>query len=187
MREDIHNALATIKQGGIILYPTDTVWGLGCDATNAEAVQKIYDIKLREESKSMIMLLDNDNKIPLYVKEVPNMAWDLLDLSDKPLTIIYPGAKNLAKNLINEDGSVGIRVTHDTFCNKLIYQLRKPLVSTSANISGKPAPAIYSEIDDYIISQADYVVKWRQEQKKKRPPSGIIKIGMSGEISVLRK
>lgn len=187
MKEDIHNALATLKQGGVILYPTDTVWGLGCDATNEEAVQKIYNIKQRAESKSMLVLLDDENKLFLYVKEVPDIAWDILELSDKPLTIIYPEAKNLAKNLINDDGSIGIRVTQDTFCSKLIYQYKKPLVSTSANISGKPTPAIYSEIDDYIISQADYVVKWRQEKKKKNKPSGIIKVGMQGAVSVLRE
>ncbi len=187
MNEDIKNAIATLKQGGVILYPTDTIWGLGCDARNEEAVQRIYQIKQREEHKSMLVLLDNDAKVSLYVKQVPNIAWDLIDMATKPLTIIYPGAKSLAGNLINEDGTIGIRITNDHFCSKLIYQLNRPLVSTSANISGNYAPAVFSEIDENIISQVDYVVKHKQEKKKKGKPSAIIKVGLNGEVEVLRQ
>ena len=187
MHDDIQKAIETLKSGGVILYPTDTIWGLGCDATNAEAVKKIYQIKQRDDSKSMLVLLDHFDKIGLYLKEVPELASDLVEMAEKPLTIIYPGAVNIAKNLIAEDGSVGIRVCADDFCQKLISRFRKPIVSTSANISGQPSPAIFDEISDDIRNAADFVVQWRQNDRTPAKPSSIIKLGIKGEIAVIRE
>src|SRR2546423_538445 len=175
IEKEIQNALEVLRSGGIILYPTDTVWGIGCDATNEEAVKKIYSLKSRTDSKSMIILLDNDARLPSYVQQVPEQAWQLIEYSEKPLTIIYSNAKNLAKNVIAEDGTIGIRVTKDTFCKKLIEKFRKPIVSTSANVSGEPAPSSYSEIKREIIGAVDYVVALRQKEKTKANPSTIIK------------
>ena len=185
MNEEIKAAADVLKKGGIILYPTDTIWGIGCDATNPEAVQRIYDIKKRPDSKSMLVLLDSEEKLNHYV-DVPAIAFDLINVSDKPLTIIYPGAVNLAENLISEDGSVGIRVTSDVFCSKLIRFLGKPIVSTSANFSGKSWPAKFSDIDQTIIDSVDYVVKYRQDEARSAKPSGIIKLGPNGEVKVIR-
>jgi len=187
MIEDLNKAIEILKSGGVILYPTDTVWGLGCDATNEKAVERIYQIKKRNDSKSMIILLDNENKIPSYIKEMPEIAWDLIDLTENPLTIIYPGAKNIATNLIAADGSIGIRVSKDIFNKKLIEKLRKPIVSTSANISGETTPKNYDEISNEIIDSVDYVVKWRQNDFSKSTPSSIIRIGVKGEIEIIRK
>ncbi|OFX88361.1 MAG: threonylcarbamoyl-AMP synthase [Bacteroidetes bacterium GWF2_33_16] len=187
MQDDIIKTLEVLKNGGVILYPTDTIWGLGCDATNEKAVSKIYEIKKRADQKSMIVLLDNANKIPSYIKEIPDIAWDLIDLTDKPLTIIYPGAKNLAPNVISENGTIGIRISKDVFNQKLIERFRKPIVSTSANISGESAPQNFDEISDEIIQAVDYVVKWRQDDYTKSNPSSIIKIGIKGEIEIIRK
>ena len=187
MNEDIKNALEVLKNGGVILYPTDTVWGLGCDATNPAAVDKIYKIKQRDDSKSMLVLLDDAGYIGSYVREVPNIAYDLIELNEDPMTLIYPDAKNLAKNLIAEDGSIGIRITKDEFCKQLLFRFRRPIVSTSANISGSTAPAIYNEISQEIISAADYVVKWRQNDKSKKKPSSIMKLGVKGDITIIRK
>ncbi len=187
MKEDLTAALQVLQRGGIILYPTDTVWGIGCDATNAEAVNMIYEIKQREDSKSMIILLDSVSRLQQYVDVIPDIAWDLVELADKPLTVIYPGAKNLAPNLPADDHSIGIRIVRDEFCKKLIERFRKPLVSTSANISGQPAPAIFSEIPHRIINAVDYVVAWRQGDSTRSNPSGIIKIGPKGEIEIIRE
>jgi len=187
MTEDIKSALEVLKSGGIILYPTDTIWGLGCDATNEKAVAKIYEIKKRDDQKSMLVLLDNENKIPLYIKEMPEIAWDLIELADKPLTIVFPGAKNLAKNLISEDGSIGIRVSKDEFNKKLIERFRKPIVSTSANISGQVSPQNFDDISDEIINSVDYIVRWRQDDHTKSSPSSIVKLGIKGEIEIIRK
>jgi L-threonylcarbamoyladenylate synthase len=186
MREDVLKALEVLKKGGIILYPTDTIWGIGCDATSAEAVSKIYKLKQRDDSKSMLVLLDNQNRLQGYVNEVPEVAWELIDVADKPMTIIYPGAKNLAKNLIAEDGSIGIRICKDNFCAELISRFKKPLVSTSANISGANAPANFSEINDLIKDSVDYIVSWRQKETKQNTSSSIIKLGTSGEIQIIR-
>jgi len=186
MHNDLKKALDVLHAGGIILYPTDTIWGIGCDATNEKAVQRIYQIKKREDSKSMLVLMENINFLSRYVEEVPEIAYDLIELSDKPLTIIYPGAKNLAKNLIARDGTLGIRLTSEDFTRQLIQRFKKPIVSTSANISGTPAPAIYDEIDPEIISSVDYVVKYRQDDLTKATPSSIIKLGVGGEIEILR-
>lgn len=187
MKEDINKALDILHQGGVILYPTDTIWGLGCDATNPDAVKKIFDIKQRDDKKSLLVLLDNAGKIPSYVNEVPEVAWNLIDLSENPLTIIYSNAKNLAPNLIAEDGSIGIRIANDPFCQKLIQRFKKPIVSTSANISGKSAPANFSEIEDEIINTVDYVVEWRQDDYSKSKASSILKLGPSGEIKIIRE
>jgi len=187
MNEDIQKALEVLRNGGIILYPTDTIWGIGCDATNADAVKKIIQIKKRNDKKSMLILVDVANRINQYIREIPEISWELIEVSDHPVTIIYPGAKNLASNLIAEDGSVGIRITKDEFCKKLIGQFKKPIVSTSANISERPSPSIFSEIDPEVINSVDYVVSWRQNDRKKATPSSIIKIGTKGEIKIIRK
>lgn len=187
MYEDIKKAVEVLKNGGIILYPTDTIWGIGCDATNEEAVKKIYEIKQRDDSKSMLVLLDNPVKLQSFVEEVPDIAWDLIELTDKPLTIIYDGAQNLAPNLIADDGSIGIRITEEEFSLKLCQQFRKPIVSTSANISGTPSPAVFKEISDEIKESVDYIVKYRQNDNQKSKPSSIMKISKSGTIQIIRK
>ena len=186
MEDDIKQACKIMQAGGIILYPTDTIWGIGCDATNAEAVKKVYELKQREDSKSMLVLIDSSAKLQSYISEVPDIAWDLIEVSDKPLTIIYPGARNLAPNLIGEDGTVGMRMTQEAFSKKLCERMRRPIVSTSANISGKASPVQFSEISKEIKQGVDYIVKYRQEEKQKSAPSGIIKLGLSGEIKVIR-
>lgn len=187
MHDDIKKAIEVLRSGGVILYPTDTIWGLGCDATNKEAVDRIYKIKQRNDSKSMLVLIDNPSKLTGYIDEVPGIAWDLIEVADKPLTIIYPGAKNLPSNLVASDGSIGIRVTNEEFSRNLCQRFRLPLVSTSANISGNPAPGNFSEIDPEIIEQVDYVVQYRRDDLSKAAPSGIIKLGVGGEVTVIRK
>jgi L-threonylcarbamoyladenylate synthase len=186
MVDDIKNALKILREGGTILYPTDTIWGIGCDATNVEAVEKVYKIKKRNESKSMIILLDDAGWLTNYVEKVPDIAFDLIELAEKPLTIIYPNAKNLAKNLVALDGSIAIRIVRDEFCKKLISQFRKPLVSTSANISNQSPPANFDEINQKILNAVDYVVKWRQDDFSRNSPSGIIKLGINNEVQVIR-
>lgn len=187
MSEDIKKALEVLKKGGVILYPTDTIWGLGCDATNQEAVKKIYEIKQRDDSKSMLVLLENPGFLTNYVQQVPDIAFDLIELTDKPLTIIYKGAKNLALNLISHDGSIGIRVASDDFCKQLISRFRKPIVSTSANISGQASPSNFHEISEEIKKAVDYIVEHRQDDYSKSQASSIIKLGPSGEIEIIRK
>ncbi|WP_153640517.1 L-threonylcarbamoyladenylate synthase [Prolixibacter sp. NT017] len=186
-REDIRQALEVLKKGGIILYPTDTIWGIGCDATNAEAVARVSELKKRESSRSMLVLMENPNLLNSYIEEVPEVAWDLIDVADKPLTIVYPGAKNLAKNLIAEDGSIGIRITEEPFTQQLIQRFHKPLVSTSANISGEPSPAFFDEVAPEIIEGVDYVVQYRQDERMPSSPSSVIKLGVGGEVQILRK
>jgi L-threonylcarbamoyladenylate synthase len=187
MIEDINVAVQVLKKGGVILYPTDTIWGIGCDATNPEAVDKIYAIKQRSDARSMLVLLDDAAGLERYLQEVPEIAWDMIELSDEPLTIIFPGAKNLAKNLVPPDGTIGIRVVRDEFCRNLIRQFRKPIVSTSANISGKSWPENFDAIDPVILQYVDYTVKWRQEDHTRGKPSSIIKLGIQGEIEIIRK
>lgn len=187
MFEDIRKATEVLRNGGVILYPTDTIWGIGCDATNEEAVKRVYEIKKRSDTKSMLVLLDNPVKLQSFVDEVPDIAWDLVDLADKPMTIIYDGARNLAPNLIAEDGSIGIRITDEEFSMKLCRQFRNPIVSTSANISGTPAPAVFRDISDEIKEAVDYIVEYRQNDNKDTKPSSIFKIGKSGTIDILRK
>nr|MBD3621658.1 threonylcarbamoyl-AMP synthase [Sunxiuqinia sp.] len=186
MHNDIKKALEVLHSGGIILYPTDTIWGIGCDATNEKAVERIYQIKKREDSKSMLVLMENINFLSRYVEEIPEIAYDLIELSDKPLTIIYPGAKNLAKNLIARDGTMGIRISSEDFTRQLIQRFKKPIVSTSANISGTPAPAVFHEITPEILAAVDYVVEYRQEDSNPATPSSIIKLGVGGEIEIVR-
>ena len=185
--EDIRNSLNVLKEGGVILYPTDTVWGLGCDAANNEAVKKIFSIKKRNESKSFIVLVDSAAMLERYVKELPDTALELIEVSDKPLTIIYPGARNLASDIIADDGSVGIRVCAEEFCSELIGRFRRPVVSTSANISGEPAPGCFSEISEHIINAFDYTVFYKREDRQKRSPSPVIKIEQNGVIKIIRK
>ena len=184
---ELTNALAALHSGGTILYPTDTVWGIGCDCTNERAVDKIFKIKKRDSSKSLVLLVDSDARLLRYVKAVPEMAWELMQYSDKPLTIVYPEGKNIAKNMIGPDKSVAIRITSDFFCKKLIQAFDNGLVSTSANISGKPSPQNFSDIDEEILSAVDYVVNLRQEEKSPASPSSIIKVGLKGEIQIIRK
>jgi len=187
MIEDIKAALEVLQKGGVILYPTDTIWGIGCDACNEGAVKKVYTIKNRVDSKSMLVLMENLALIERYVTEVPDIAYDLIELTDKPLTIIFDGAKSLAKNLIAEDGSVGIRITAEKFSSELIRRFRRPIVSTSANLSGKPSPACFDEIDLEIIDAVDYVVKYRQDDRQKAVQSSIMKLSRGGEIKIIRE
>jgi len=184
-RTDVKNALLVLKQGGTILYPSDTIWGIGCDATNENAVKKIN--KIKGSSKSMLVLTDSANMLYSYIDTIPDIAFQLIEVSEKPLTIIYPKAKNLANNILGNDGSIGIRIVNDDFCKELIRQLRKPLVSTSANLSTSKTPQFFDEIDDTILSSVDYTVKWKQDDIFKSKPSSIIKIGFGGEIKIIRK
>lgn len=176
-----------MREGGVILYPTDTIWGIGCDATNEDAVRRVYEIKQRQDSKAMLVLVDSSVKVDFYVRDVPEVAWDLIDLADKPLTIIYSGARNLAANLLAEDGSVGIRVTNEDFSKRLCQQFRKAIVSTSANISGQPSPKNFSEISEEVKSAVDYIVGYRQEEMSNPKPSSIIKLGKGGVIKIIRE
>jgi len=185
--EDLRQALNVLIKGGIILYPTDTIWGLGCDATNQDAVEKIFKIKKRRESKSLIILVNGFTMLERYIRHLPEIAGELLEVSEKPLTIIFPEGKNLAPGVCSDDGSVGIRICNDDFCNKLITRFRKPVISTSANISESPSPSYFSEIDDEIIKSADYVVKYRQTDTNKNTPSSIIKVEDNGVIKIIRK
>ncbi len=187
MIEDIKKACQVMNEGGVILYPTDTVWGIGCDATNPEAVRKVYEIKQRADSKAMLVLVDSSVKVDFYVSDVPEIAWDLIELADKPLTIIYSGARNLAENLLAEDGSVGIRVTTEAFSHRLCQQFRKAIVSTSANISGQPSPACFGEISEEIKQAVDYVVQFRQDDTSRPRPSSIIKLDKGGLIKIIRE
>ena len=176
-----------MQKGGVILYPTDTVWGIGCDATNEEAVKRVYEIKHRADSKAMLVLVDSPVKVDFYVSDVPPVAWDLIEMTTKLLTIIYDGARNLAPNLLAEDGSVGIRVTNEAFSKELCFRFRKAIVSTSANISGQPAPAVFSEISEEIKNAVDYVVDFRREENGHPKPSSIIKLGKGGVVKVIRE
>ena len=187
LKTEIDKALNVLKSGGVILYPTDTVWGLGCDATNETAVARINEIKGRSEDKSFIILLDNDSKIQSYVDEVPEVAYDLIEFAESPMTVIFSNAKNLAKNVINSDGSVGIRVVQHEFCTQLLQRFRKPITSTSANISGEPTPCTFQEIDQQVLDAVDYVVDWEQNLNEERKSSTIIKLGPSGQFSFIRR
>ena len=187
LKKEIDNAINVLRSGGVILYPTDTVWGLGCDATNEEAVAKINAIKGRAADKSFIVLLDSDTKLQSYVTEIPDVAYDLIAYAENPLTIIFSGAKNLAKNVINADGSIGIRVVKHEFCKQLLQKFRKPITSTSANVSGQPTPAIFDEINPQIIDAVDYVVDWEQELTTPKKSSTLMKLGPSGQFSFIRR
>lgn len=184
--QDIEEAVVVLKNGGTILYPTDTVWGLGCDATNEAAVEKIYRIKKRNEKKSMIILLANEADILHFTNDPNPVIFDYIKNVFKPTTVIYEGAKNLAKNLINQDGSIGIRVVKDPFCKALIEVWGKPIVSTSSNISGYPPPALFEDIDAEIKSGVDYIVQHRQEDRTPFEPSTVIKLNTDGTVLILR-
>lgn len=199
-REDLQQALNTLQNGGIILYPTDTVWGIGCDATNADAVRKIYALKRREDSKSMLCLIDAPGRLQTYVQDIPETAWAILDANApeaderpenggevQPITIIYPRARNVAQNLLAEDGSLGIRITSESFSKTLCQMLRRPLVSTSANISGEPTAKFYGEISKEIKDGVDYICRFRRGDTTPRKPSSIIKVGDGSLIEVIRK
>ena len=185
--EDIRNAVEVMRKGGVILYPTDTVWGIGCDATNADAVAKVYQIKKREDSKALICLVDSDARLQRYVRQVPNVAWELLDCVDKPTTVILDGAVNLAPNLIAEDGSIALRITQEAFSKELCYRFQKAIVSTSANISGEPTAQNYCDISQEILDAVDYVCWTRRQEHKPHKPSSIIKLGLGGEVEIIRK
>ena len=197
--EDIRKAVEVLKKGGVILYPTDTVWGIGCDATNAEAVKRVYDIKQRDDSKAMICLVDSDARLQRYVRNVPDVAWQLIDslkavtVRDgfpsgiKPTTLILDGAVNLAPNLIAEDGSIALRITQEPFSRELCYRFQKALVSTSANISGEPAAQNYCDIDPRIIEQVDYVCWSRRQEHKPHTPSSIIRLRPDGQVTIIRQ
>ena len=207
--EDIRNAVETMKRGGVILYPTDTVWGIGCDATNPEAVKRVYDIKQRDDSKALICLVDSDARLQRYIRNVPAVAWQLIDSVTlgsgyfvtsgrnvtavpvpsvtRPTTLILDGAINLAENLIAEDGSIGIRITNEPFSKELCYRFQKAIVSTSANISGEPAAQNYCDIDPRIIEAVDYVCWSRRQEHKPHTPSSIIKLKANGEVTIIRK
>ena len=189
--EDIKKAVETMRKGGVILYPTDTVWGIGCDATNVDAVKRVYAIKQRDDSKALICLVDSDARMQRYFRNVPDVAWQLIDSlkeSDaKPTTLILDGAINLAENLIADDGSVGIRITNESFSKELCYRFQKAIVSTSANISGEPAAQNYCDIDPRIIEAVDYVCWSRRQEHKPHTPSSIIKLKENGEVEIIRK
>ena len=187
MQQEINKAIDVLKKGGVILYPTDTIWGIGCDATNPDAVEKIYKIKQRAESKAMLVLINDSSELDKYVETVPDIAYELIDVAVKPLTIIYDEAIGLASNLIASDGSIGIRVTKEEFSHQLCKRFRKPIVSTSANVSGKKSPATFREIDNAILESVDYVVNYRQEDDCALKSSEIIKLSKSGTIKIIRK
>ena len=186
-KEDMAEAVRVLKAGGVILYPTDTIWGLGCDATNAEAVERIYRIKQRQDSKALIVLADSEAMISRYVAEAPEVAWDVIELATRPTTVIFDRGLNLAPNLLAQDGSVGIRLSREAFSSQLCFHLRKPIVSTSANVSGQPSPRIFREIIEEIRQQVDYVVRYRQDDIKPASPSSVIKLGRGGEVKIIRE
>lgn len=183
---EVKKAVTILQSGGTILYPTDTIWGIGCDAGNQESVRKIYHIKMRADSKSMLVLVNGIPMLEEYLDSIPLRAIEIIEKAEKPTTIIYPGARNLAKNLLAPDGSIGIRITSDPFCKKLIESTGSPIVSSSANISGREAPSTFQDIDIGIREQVDYVVNWRQEEHAAASPSAIIKLEKDGNITTLR-
>lgn len=187
MEKEIGKALEALKSGELILYPTDTIWGIGCDATNPQAVEKIHALKRSNSSKSMIVLMENPNMLLQYVEEVPELAWDLLELSESPLTIIYPQGKNLATNLFAPDGSVGIRIVKHAFAERLIRSFKKPIVSTSANFSGNPYPTHFGEIEHAIAEGVTHVVSEEFDVGATSKPSGIIQLGVNGTVKVIRE
>lgn len=186
-QDDIKKAVEVMKNGGVILYPTDTVWGIGCDATNAEAVAKVYKIKQRDDSKALICLVDSDARLQRYVRNAPEVAWNVMELATKPTTVIFDEAVNLAHNLIAEDGSIAMRITNEEISKELCYRFQKPIVSTSANISGQPAAQNYCDISEELLNAVDYVCFSRRQEHKPHTPSSIIKIKNNGEIDIIRK
>ncbi len=186
MNEQVQIAGDIVLKGGIILYPTDTIWGIGCDATNQEAIQKLFKIKQRPDNKSLLVLMDGLKMLSVYLEYIPDSAREIINTAQKPTTIIYQKARNLAPNLLGEDGSVGIRITSDPFCKQLMGFTGKPIISTSANLSGKPTASSFFEIEEIIRDSVDFVVEWRQHETDPATPSSILKIGPKGKITVLR-
>lgn len=184
--DDLKKAVEVLKRGGIILYPSDTIWGLGCDATRQEAVERIFSIKRRDDGRSLIVLVNGFGMLEHYVRSVPEIAYQLAEIAVSPLTIIYPEGRNLAPGVRGSDGSVGIRICSDGFCNELVTRFGKPVISTSANISDTPAPAVFSEIDKVIADSADYVVSYRQTDRTRNTPSSIIKVDYNGVVKIIR-
>ncbi len=187
IQKEVHKAFEVIKSGGIILYPTDTIWGIGCDATNPEAIKKIYALKQRAETKSMIVLVNGDRLLHRIFSNIPEVAWDILEFSDKPTTLILDNPKFVAKEVVSTDNSLGFRIVKDSFCYNLIERMKAPLVSTSANISGHPSPMSFKDIDPAIIAGVDYVVNLRQNEDKKVKPSTIIKLKENAQVTIIRK
>ncbi|MFM8431425.1 MAG: L-threonylcarbamoyladenylate synthase [Bacteroidota bacterium] len=185
-REEVKKTVEVLRKGGIILYPTDTVWGIGCDATNEDAVKRILDLKGRTAEKGMILLLDLEGRIPNYVKDAPQVAFDLIEFSERPLTIVFDNAHGIASSAVAQDGSIGIRVTKHEFCKQVITSLNKPLVSTSANISGHPFPRSFSEVNPAVLEGVDYVVNLQRNQSSSTTPSKVIRLRPNGEITILR-
>ena len=185
-QEDIRTAVEVMRKGGVILYPTDTVWGIGCDATNADAVAKVYAIKHRDDSKALICLVDSAVRLQRYVRNAPEVAWKVMELATKPTTVIFDNAVNIAPNLIAEDGSIAMRITSEPFSKELCYRFQKPVVSTSANISGEPAAENYKDISEELLGAVDYVCYSRRQEKQPHTPSSIIKIGADGHVKILR-
>ncbi|RAJ13169.1 L-threonylcarbamoyladenylate synthase [Olleya aquimaris] len=186
MQSQLEKAIETLKQGGLILYPTDTVWGIGCDATNANAVRKVYQLKQRDDSKALICLVNNYSMLERYVDNVPKIAYTILDIADQPTTVIYDAPAGIAENLVAEDNTLAIRIPDHEFCQKLIKYFGKPIVSTSANIAGQPTPKSFKEIGDAILKGVDYVVNLQSENKNAKP-STIIKLSNSGEVKIIRE
>ncbi|MDR0982029.1 MAG: threonylcarbamoyl-AMP synthase [Culturomica sp.] len=186
LKQEIKKSIEILRKGGVIVYPTDTIWGIGCDATNETAVKRIYEIKRRADSKSMLVLLDDVGKIASYA-DVPDISYELIEASDKPLTVIYPNSRGLAAGLPAEDGSIGIRITKEEFTRNLLFQFHKPIVSTSANVSGEPSPTAFRDISDDILNAVDYVVDYRREENGGTHPSSIIKFDADGSFKIIRK
>ena len=186
MDADITQCLKVLSDGGLILYPTDTVWGIGCDATNAEAVKRVSQLKQRDDSKALIVLIDSAEHLDHYVVDVPMIARELVDVAVKPLTIIYEGAYNVASNLLGDEDSLGIRIPNDEFCHRLCERFGKPIVSTSANVSGKPTAKSFAEISPEIVKGVDHVVTWRRDDKTPHQPSNIILLGRDGTFKIIR-
>ena len=185
--EIVENALKILFEGGTILYPTDTIWGIGCDATNTDAVRKIHQIKKRPDKKSMLLLVSSVKMLKKYITQMPEKALEVLQSAKSPLTIIYPEARNLPVSLIHPDGSIGIRITHDDLCLSIIRRFGKPLVSTSANFSGYPHPRSFSGIDPELKKMVDHIVEWRQDESSVYRPSKIVKFDKKGLMEVLRR
>ncbi len=185
-KDDMESAVKTLRKGGVILYPTDTIWGIGCDAANPDAVSRIYDIKKRLDSKAMIVLANSEAMIANHTEQAPEVAWDIITLATKPTTVIFDKGRNLAPNLMAADGSIAFRLTHEEFSSQLCFHLRRPIVSTSANISGQPSPKMFGDISDEIVKAVDYVVRYRQNDLTPAAPSSIIKIGNGSEVKIIR-
>ena len=186
IEKEVEKSAMLLESGGILLYPTDTIWGIGCDATNIAAVEKIYQLKSRSKSKSMIILLDDVKMLSNYVEYVPEKAYQILQSADKPITIIYEKGKNVAANLLSANKTIAIRIVKNPFCIALIRQLKKPIVSTSANISEEQTPLFFSEISPAVLQGVDYVVNLHQDKNEKALPSSIIKLDKNGHITVIR-